>query len=276
MPDQAERMRQIAELYRRPSRPHVITVTSGKGGAGKSTVALNLAITFCDMGKRVILLDADANLGGLDVMLKLSPRYRLADVLRDDVDLEDALMSPREGLRVLAGNSGEVDYPLLTPGVQERLIDEIIGLRERYDVLMIDTAAGLTPEIIQFAEPADETLVVTTTEPTSILDAYAMMKVLWASRPDAAVNLVVNAVRQPADADETVNRLRLAVDHFLGRSFGYPGFVPFDTCVHKAIVRQEPVITMFPRSAASLSIRAIGRSMAGEFMNYSPLKAVTV
>src|SRR5271169_3419891 len=96
MPDQAERMRQIAERYRRPLRPHVITVTSGKGGAGKSTVALNLAIAFCDLGKRVILLDADANLGGLDVMLKLSPHYRLADVLRDDVDLEDALMTPRE------------------------------------------------------------------------------------------------------------------------------------------------------------------------------------
>jgi flagellar biosynthesis protein FlhG len=276
MPDQAERMRQIAERYRRPLRPHVITVTSGKGGAGKSTVALNLAIAFCDLGKRVILLDADANLGGLDVMLKLSPHYRLADVLRDDVDLEDALMTPREGLRILAGNSGEVDYPLLTPGVQERLLDEILGLRERYDVLMIDTAAGLTPEVIQFAEPADETLIVTTTEPTAILDAYAMMKVLWAARADATVNLIVNAVREPADADETVNRLRIAVDHFLGRSFGYPGFVPFDPCVHKAIVQQEPVITRFPRSAASLSIKAIGRSMADDFANVPLMKAVTV
>ncbi len=276
MPDQAERMRRIAELYHRPARPHVITVTSGKGGAGKSTVALNLAITFCDLGKKVILLDADANLGGLDVMLKLSPRYRLADVLRDDVDLEDALMSPKDGLRILAGNSGEIDYPLLTPGVQERLIDEILGLRERYDVLMIDTAAGLTPEIIQFAEPADETLIITTTEPTAILDAYAMMKVLWATRADAAVNLIVNAVREPADADETVNRLRLAVDHFLGRSFGYPGFVPFDPCVHKAIQQQEAVMTRFPHSAAALSIRAIGRSLAGEFVNSTIMKAVTV
>ena len=276
MPDQAERMRQIAERYRRPLRPHVITVTSGKGGAGKSTVALNLAIAFCDLGKRVILLDADSNLGGLDVMLKLSPHYRLADVLRDDVDLEDALMAPREGLRILAGNSGEVDYPLLTPGVQERLLNEILGLRDRYDVLMIDTAAGLTPEVIQFAEPADETLIVTTTEPTAILDAYAMMKVLWAERADATVNLIVNAVREPADADETVNRLRIAVDHFLGRSFGYPGFVPFDPCVHKAIVQQEPVITRFPRSAASLSIKAIGRSMADDFADVPLMKAVTV
>ena len=276
MPDQAERMRQIAERYRRPLRPHVITVTSGKGGAGKSTVALNLAIAFCDLGKRVILLDADSNLGGLDVMLKLSPHYRLADVLRDDVDLEDALMAPREGLRILAGNSGEVDYPLLTPGVQERLLNEILGLRDRYDVLMIDTAAGLTPEVIQFAEPADETLIVTTTEPTAILDAYAMMKVLWAARADATVNLIVNAVREPADADETVNRLRIAVDHFLGRAFGYPGFVPFDPCVHKAIVQQEPVITRFPRSAASLSIKAIGRSMADDFADVPLMKAVTV
>ena len=276
MPDQAERMRQIAELYRRPARPHVLTVTSGKGGAGKSTVALNLALTFCDLGRRVILLDADANLGGLDVMLKLSPRYRLGDVLRENVDLEEALVSPREGLKILAGNSGDVDYPLMTGNVQERLMDEILGLRERYDVLMIDTAAGLTPEVIQYAEPADETLIVTTTEPTAILDAYAMMKVLWAARADATVNLIVNAVREPADADETVNRLRIAVDHFLGRSFGYPGFVPFDSCVHKAIVQQEPVITRFPRSAASLSIKAIGRSMADDFANVSLMKAVTV
>jgi len=276
MPDQAERMRQIAELYRRPTRPHVITVTSGKGGVGKSTVALNLALTFCDMGRRVILLDADANLGGLDVMLRLSPRYRLADVLREKVDLEEALVSPREGLRILAGNSGDVDYPLMTGGVQERLVDEILGLRERYDLLMIDTAAGLTPEIIQYAEPADETLIVTTTEPTAILDAYAMMKVLWATRADAAVNLVVNAVREPRDADETVHRLRLAVDRFLGRSFGYPGFVPFDSCVHAAAVEQEPLLTRFPRSAATLSLKAIGRSMAGAMVEFTSLKAAAV
>ena len=276
MHDQAEHMRQIAEQYRRPARPHVITVTSGKGGVGKSTVALNLAITFCDLGKRVILLDADSNLGGLDVMLNLSPRFRLADVLREDVDLEEALMTPREGLRILAGNSGEIDYPLMTPGMQERLFDEILGLRDRYDLLMIDTAAGLTPEIIQFAEPADQTLIVTTTEPTAVLDAYAMMKVLWSARGDAVINLVVNAVREPADADETVNRLRQAVDHFLKRSFGYPGFVPFDPCVHKAIVQQEAVITRFPRSAAALSIKAIGHSMARELMNLTTMKAATV
>jgi len=276
MPDQAERMRQIAGLYNRPARPHVITVTSGKGGAGKSTVALNLALTFCEMGRRVILLDGDANLGGLDVMLKISPRYRLADVLREEVDLEEALIAPREGLRILAGNSGEVDYPLMSGGVQERLMDEILGLRERYDVLMIDTAAGLTPEVIQYAEPADETLIVTTTEPTSILDAYAMMKVLWATRLGATVNLVVNAVREPRDADETVHRLRMAADRFLGRSFGYPGFVPYDPCVHAAIVEQEPVVTRFPRSAAALSLKAIGRSIAGATGNFTVLKAAAV
>ncbi|HUI64815.1 MAG TPA: P-loop NTPase [Bacteroidota bacterium] len=276
MPDQADKMRRIAEMYRRPKKPYIITVTSGKGGVGKSTIALNLALTFCSLGKKVTLLDADANLGGLDVMLKVSPRFRLADVLRGDVDVEDAMITPRKGLKILAGSSGEVDYPLMSAEAQGRLLDDLLAMEEQCDILLIDTSAGLTPEVIQFAEPADETLIVTTTEPTAVLDAYAMMKILWSAKGEAVVNVVVNAARLPQEAEETVRRLRVAADRFLKRTFGYPGFIPFDPFVHKAIVQQEPLMTRFPRSAAALSLQSIARALAVESMSTPSMRAATV
>jgi len=278
MHDQASHMRAIASGHGRalrPAHPRVITVTSGKGGVGKSTVALNMGIVMAEMGKQVLLIDADANLANLDIMLGVSPRFRLSNVLRGEVDLEDILISPQQGLRVLPGSSGEVDYPLLNAEMQEDIIGQAMGLDDRPDIVLIDTSAGLSPEIIGFALHSTEVIVVSSVEPTSIMDAYAVMKVITASEPDRPISLLLNSVRLPSEAEETVRKLRLAVDRFLKRDIGYLGFVPFDVAVQKAVQRQEPFVRVFPRSAAALSLTAMTRQWVQEMWNGSYRRAAS-
>ncbi len=270
MHDQATRLREIAVRYREQalaSHPYVLTVTSGKGGVGKSTIALNLAIALADLGKRVVLLDADANLGGLDVMLGVSPRHRLGSVLRGEMDIEDILIAPFPRLKVLPGNSGELDYPVLTPEKQHRLLDDLLLLEEPYDVLMIDTAAGLTPEIISYADRADETLVVTTVEPTAIMDAYAMMKVIFAANSDIPISLVVNSVQLPRDGAEAARKLQMAVTHFLRRDIAFLGSIPFDPAVQKSVIKQQPAVRLAPHSAVALSVQVLAQRFIQESLS---------
>jgi flagellar biosynthesis protein FlhG len=263
MHDQATRMREIAGGYSqaaRPPRPYVLTVTSGKGGVGKSTLALNSALVLGDLGLRVVLLDADANLAGLDIMSGVTPRFRLGHVLRAECDVEDALVPLGKGVRLLAGSSGEADYPLLWPDAQRELIQGLLAIEDGADVLMIDTAAGLTPEIVQYTEEADAVLVVTGPEPTAVMDAYALIKVMSVGGSPQPVTVVVNGVRSPKEGDETFAKLQAAVRHFLRRDISYTGFVPRDERVGEAIRAQEPLVRRYARSAASLSIHAIARA----------------
>jgi flagellar biosynthesis protein FlhG len=263
MHDQATRMRQIAGGYSqavRPPRPYVITVTSGKGGVGKSTLALNTALVLGELGVSVVLLDADANLAGLDIMSGVTPRFRLGHVLRAECDVEDALVPVGKGVRLLAGSSGEVDYPLLWPDAQRELVQGLLGIDDRVDVLMIDTAAGLTPEIVQYTEEADTVLLVTGPEPTAVMDAYALIKVISMGGTPRPVSVVVNGVRVPGEGDETFAKLQAAVRHFLRRDISYSGFIPRDERVGEAIRAQEPLVRRYARTSASLSIHAIARA----------------
>jgi flagellar biosynthesis protein FlhG len=264
MHDQAARMRQIAERYERtagPPRPYVMTVTSGKGGVGKSTLALNAALALGALGLQVVVLDADANLAGLDVMSGVTPRFRLGHVLRGECDVEDALVSLGTGARLLAGSSGEVDYPLISTHAQHDLVNALLGMERSPDLIMIDTAAGLTPEIVAYAEEADTVLVVTGPEPTAVMDAYALIKVMSLGGSIRPVSVVVNNVRTPREGDETFAKLQAAVHHFLRREIGCAGYVPRDERVGEAVRNQDPLIRRYPRSAAALSIQMLARTV---------------
>jgi flagellar biosynthesis protein FlhG len=264
MPDQASRLRNLADVHRRPKRdafPHVITVTSGKGGVGKSTVALNLAIAMADKGVRVLLLDADANLGSIDIMLGVSPRFRLSHVLRGEQEIEDVLLTPYHNLRVVPGSSGDADYPVLHEQRQRELMTALRELEEWYDVLLVDTAAGMTPEILGYCALADDVLVVTGVEPTAIMDAYAMVKALSMRNPTLPVQIVLNAVRVPREGEEAVEKLQRAIKHFLRRDVDCVGAIPYDPAVQRAILDQKPIMRSAPRSAASLCIHAIAREL---------------
>jgi flagellar biosynthesis protein FlhG len=279
MHDQATRMREIARLYaesRRPVRPCVLTVTSGKGGVGKSTLALNLAIALVELGKRVVLLDADANLAGLDVMAGISPRFRLSHVLRGERDLEEVIVTPYPGLRLVPGNSGDSDYPGLESERQHELIGELTSLEERADVLLIDTGAGINPEIITYAAAADVTLVVTSIEPTAVMDAYAMIKVLSLEAPLLPVEVVVNTARTPREGEEAFGKLQAAVRHFLKRELLCASIVPRDDRAREALLRQEPLVKAFPRSAAALSIQSLARVVVRDHLQGSVKRMVAL
>lgn len=279
MHDQATRMRTIARAYgaaARPPRPYLLTITSGKGGVGKSTLALNVGIALANHGKRVLLVDADANLAGLDVLCGISPRFRLGDVLRGERDLEEILVSPHPGVKLLPGSSGDPGYPRMDRARQGALLEEILDRDEKTDVVVIDTAAGMTPEIVQFAEEADSVLVVTTAEPTSVMDAYAMIKVMGMSAPSQSVNLVMNSVRSAREGEETFTKLLAAVRHFLRREVGCAGIIPRDDHVAEAIRKQQPLVTAFPRSAAALSVLALSHTLVHAHLHASLQRRVAL
>jgi len=239
--------------------PRVMTITSGKGGVGKSTIAVNLALTLSEFGNNVLLVDGDANLGSVDVMLGVSPKWRLRNVLENELTVEDALVSPYPRLKVLAGNSGDSDYPLMDLERQSRLLDELTSTEEHFDLVLIDTAAGLSREIVNYAIHSHEVLIVTNAEPTSVMDAYAAMKMIWASCSETPLSFFMNAVRNPKEAADAAEKLQMAVTHFLNIRVKNLGSIPFDESVPESILRQQPVIVSAPYCAAALSIQAIAQ-----------------
>jgi flagellar biosynthesis protein FlhG len=263
MLDQATRLRELVHEQSDGSpRPRLLTVTSGKGGVGKSTVALNTALAMSDLGKRVLIVDADANLGNIDVMLGLSPKYRLSHVLRGERDIEDVLLTVNSRLKILPGASGETDYPILNAESQASLMKDICSLEEIFDFVVIDTAAGLTPEIIGFAVNADDVLVVTRPEPTAVMDAYAVIKVVSQTKSEVSMNVLFNGAHTPAEADEAAQKLQKAVRHFLNIRVPYIGSIPFDSRAAEAAVEQNPVVRRFPTSGASLSFQSLAQRLA--------------
>jgi flagellar biosynthesis protein FlhG len=263
MRDQATRLREIAERYceRPATRPYTITVTSGKGGVGKSTIALNLAVRFAQLGNATMLLDADDNLGTLDVMAGVSPTRRLGDVLRGDADVDDALVSPMRDLFILAGNSGDSNVPRLNVTNQRTLLDTLSDLDAPCEYLIIDTAAGIGDDVVGFAVRSHETIVVTIPEPTAVMDAYAMIKMMTRADAAAPIRIIVNAAHSPAEADDTAAKLQLAVKTFLHRHVPYLGWIARDANVSHAIRRQSPVVKEFPLTKASLALQLIAERL---------------
>lgn len=260
MLDQATRLREIAEQYcERPrvARPYIISVVSGKGGVGKSTIALNVAILLAESGNRILVLDADENLGNIDVMMGISPAMRLGQVLSGERDIEDVLVSPIERLSILPGNSGDTKYRAMNVERQKELLNDIAELEPRFDYLVIDTSAGIGDDIVNFALHSDETLIITNPEPTSVMDAYAVIKMISLADPLVYLKLIVNNERAKGEGEETARKLRLAVKHFLDRDIVFAGSMPFDAHVTEAAMKQSPLATEYPLSGASLALGVI-------------------
>jgi flagellar biosynthesis protein FlhG len=279
MHDQATGMRAMMRGYAdagRPARPYLLTITSGKGGVGKSTVALNVGLALSRLGKKVLLVDADANLAGLDVMAGVSPRFRLGDVLRGDQDVDSVLVTLAPGLQLLPGSNGDPSYPQPTVGEQEALLSEVMDRDEHVDVVIIDTAAGLTPEIIRYGEEADSVLVVTTPEPTAVMDAYAMIKVLGLSAPGQMVELVINSARTIRDGEETYTKIRAAILHFLGREVACAGIIPADVRAGESIRSQKALVSAFPHCAAALSLQSLARTILRDHIQASIHRTVAL
>jgi flagellar biosynthesis protein FlhG len=239
-----------------------IAITSGKGGVGKTSVTVNLAASLARLGYRVGVLDADFGLGNVDVMLGMTPSLHVGSLLAGDAPLDDVFVDGPHGIRLIPAGSGVRALTALTAAQWTRLDETVDAMGADVDFLLMDTAPGIDDHVFRVAGLADEIIVVTSHEPTAIVDAYAMVKLLVGSRPDARIGIVVNAVRDGAQADAVFRQLAMAIRQFLHRGVHYYGFIERDPRVSQAVLDQQPVVVREPDAPASLCFRRLALRVA--------------
>jgi len=267
--DQAEDLRQMVLRTERPAvrrRPYIVSVMSGKGGVGKSTIALNLAAVLADGGNQVLLVDGDPNVGNLDLMLGITPEHRIDDVYRGSARAADILVEARPNLFFLPGPSGDIASDRIPAEEEARVCAEIAEAGAGCRFVIIDTASGFGTGPAGFAAGSDELLVVTTAEITAIVDAYAALKIAVGRKRDTAAGVIVNNVPSFREGEDAFGKLKAAAHRFLNMKLRYYGAVPADSCVQKAIADQEPVVIRYPDCAAAHSLGRVAGEIAGNVM----------
>ena len=242
-------------------RGKIIAVTSGKGGVGKSNIALNLSIALAQKGKSVVVFDADTHLANLGVLMGKTPSVSLSDVVYGEKEISDIMFDDPSGVRIVTASSGMNDLADLEHGVKHRFYQEIYELCYTNDFIFIDTSAGLSDTIIDFAVRADEVIVVTTPEPTAVSDAYALVKILFGMKRTIQFQTLINLVQSEEEAEEVFERFSLVVQHFLHADTDLLGFLVEDKHVRNAVQKQNPFVRVFPNSKASKCINRIAERM---------------
>jgi len=256
--DQASKLRSLMHQAR---RSHTIAVTSGKGGVGKSNVALNLAVLLSAAGNRVALLDADLGLANLDVLADARVHANLAHVVAGQRRLADVVVDLPYGVQLVPGASGLARMADLSEFQRTKLVGELSALEEDNDVIVIDTGAGIGKNVTGFAGGADTVLVVTTSEPTSITDAYAVIKVLTRQKSEARIGLLVNFSGDRNEARATYNRIATVTREFLGVAIYDAGYILADPRVPAAVRRRQPFVLAYPRCSASRCMAALATKL---------------
>jgi flagellar biosynthesis protein FlhG len=249
-----------------PRNPiRVISVTSGKGGVGKTNVVANLALALCRMEKRVLILDADLGLANMDVMLGLNPRYTIQHVLKGEKRLEEVIVTAPGGIKLLPAASGIQELTELDNCERLFLLNELDSIQDRFDILLIDTAAGISSNVMYFNFAAMEKVVVVTNEPTSLTDAYALIKVLTNKYQQKRFKVLVNSARSATEAGRIYRSLGLVADQYLGSpSLDYLGWIPYDKMVPAAVRRQQMVLDRYPDTPASKSFMTVARKLVAK------------
>ncbi|HEX4949839.1 MAG TPA: MinD/ParA family protein [Blastocatellia bacterium] len=238
-----------------------IAVASGKGGVGKSNVAVNVALELAELGHRVTLLDADLALANADVLLGLTPKFHLGHVLTGQRTLQEVQIEVTDGLRLIPGGSGVAELASLSLEQQARLLAELRALETDSDFMIIDTAAGIAGNVIGILKAVSEVIIVTTPDPTALVDAYATIKLMHQSATDTAIRVVVNDVVELGDADRVFKQLRTTTARFLNRDIEYLGTIPHDAELIEAVREQRPVVQYAPDTPASRALRLIARHL---------------
>lgn len=240
----------------------MIAVTAGKGGVGKSNVSVNLAVALSQLQYKVMLLDADLGLGNIDIMLGLHTQYNLSHVIQGACHLNDIILQGPNGLKIIPAASGTEFMAQLGHRQHEGLIDAFNQLTGSLDYMIIDTAAGISDTVLSFTRSAQELIVVVCDEPTSLTDAYALIKVMSKRYSWTNFHIVANMVRNEKDGKDLFTKLARVSEQFLNVKLDYLGVIPFDEHVHKAVKNQKPVLMSYPDSNAANAIRDIARSVS--------------
>lgn len=271
MRDQAERLRQIAQghktavkspIIKQPeSRARVITVTSGKGGVGKTNLTVNLALALADLGQKVLIIDADLGLANVEFVLGMSPKYNLLNLLDDGYHINDVVMDGPRGVKFMSGGSGIYQLANLSDAQIQKIINQVVLFDRWANVILIDTGAGLHRNVLNFVMAADEVIIITTPEPTAIADAYAVMKAYAAHYGCAPLRLVVNRVLEMDEGQMVVDKLGKVSQRFLGVGITSLGFVYEDPNVTKAVKNQVPVMVAHPETISARCIEHIAQRL---------------
>jgi flagellar synthesis regulator fleN len=264
MEDQAQELKMLMrENYTEhvipPQRKtKIIAITSGKGGVGKTNIATNLGIAYANMGKKVIVIDADLGLANVNVMLNIIPQYNLYHVIKRQKSMSDIIIPTNYGIKLIAGASGFSKIANMTEEERSAFIKEMYTLAEA-DIIIIDTSAGVSKNVISFLVAADEVIVVTTTEPTAITDAYGIIKIIATEVDNIDINLklIVNRVSNSGDGKKIADRMVQIASQFLNLKIEYLGFIYNDNAVEQAVLKQTPFYVNAPKSKASACIRHI-------------------
>lgn len=238
----------------------VIAVTGGKGGVGKSTVSVNLAAAFAQLGRRTLLLDGDLGLANADVLLGLTPRYTLAHVIRGERSLQEILVEAPQGFRVVPAASGIAQMAALGAAEHLGLVRELTSVCADLETLVVDTPAGIAPGVLQLAQAAQHVLVVVCDEPTSITDAYALIKVLRRDHAVGRFRVLANMVRDRGQGRRLFETLSRVTERFLDVTLEYAGEVPEDPWLRRSIRDQRPVVDAYPSSLSARALKTLAES----------------
>lgn len=255
--DQASSLRQLATAH----PVQVIAVTAGKGGVGKTNITANLAIELAKH-KRVMLLDADLGLANIDVLLGLPCKKNLSHVISGECDLQDIVVNGPNDVKIIPAASGRENLLNLSSIEHSGLIQAFSDLTDVVDIMLIDTAAGISSNVLTYAQAAQEVIVVVCDEPTSLTDAYALIKVMNKQHGCQRFRVIANMVRDAKEGRDLFTKLTQVTDQFLEVSLDYLGAIPFDECIRQAVKKQKAVINAFPTSRASRELKRIAEKIS--------------
>jgi flagellar biosynthesis protein FlhG len=257
MIDQASGLRKMQN----PQYIKVIAVSGGKGGVGKTNVSLNTAISLAKLGKRVLVLDADLGLANVDVMLGLRVKRNLSHVLSGECELDDIIIQGPAGINIIPATSGTQSMVDLTPAEHAGLIRAFSDMKTKFDILIVDTAAGISDMVLSFCRASQDVLLVVCDEPTSITDCYALMKLLSRDHGLFKFKVVANMVRTPNEGKNLFAKLAKVTDRFLDVTLELVAVIPYDENIRKSVRKQQAIVEAYPNSPASIGLKELARNI---------------
>ncbi len=277
MADQASKLREIFAKNDKGSgedpdeagekaydRSRIISVASGKGGVGKTNLVVNIGLALQKSGKEVLILDADMGMANVDVLLGLTSRYHLGHVLKQKCELEDALINGPEGITVLPGASGIDQFIDINMAQIENLLELSASIEKNYDFILMDIGAGAHKGVVNFIRAADEIMIILTPEPTAVMDAYSLLKILSNYEVSSRLNLIINQVESKKEAKGVTERMGSAIEEYLDMELDVSSYVPHDSFLPKAVRKQKPVMELYPNSRSGKAFSRIARNLLDE------------